>query len=80
MQAKVPETVAASAAFVQSDCLRGDYVMGNTISLADPYLFMVCSWMEGDGVPPSDFPAIENFLAKMEIRNSVKAVRAKGML
>lgn len=80
MQAKVPETVAASAAFVQSDCLRGDYVMGDTFSLADPYAFVVCSWMEGDGVPPSDYPAIENFLTKMEARTSVKTVRAKGML
>ena len=80
MQAKVPETIAASAAFVQSDCLRGDYVMGDAFSLADPYLFMVCSWMEGDDVDPSGYPAIETFLAKMENRDSVKAVREKGML
>ena len=80
MQAKVPETVAASAAFVQSDCLRGGYVMGDRLSLADPYVYMVSSWMEGDGVPPRDYPAIEAFLANMESRASVKAVRAKGML
>ena len=80
MQAKVPETVAASAAFVQSDCLRGGYVMGDSFSLADPYVYMVCSWMDGDGVPPRDYPAIEAFLANMESRASVKAVRAKGML
>ncbi len=80
MAAKVPETVAACAAFAQSDCLRGDYVLGDDFSIADPYLFMVCHWMEGDGVTPADFPGIENFLNRMEARDSLKAVRAAGML
>ncbi len=80
MAAKVPQTMAASAAYVQSNCLRGDYVTGSTLSLADPYLFVVCNWLAGDGVQPSDYPPIEAFLARMETRDSVKAVRAKGML
>lgn len=80
MAAKVPQTVAASAAYVESDCIRGAYVLGDRISIADPYTFMVCSWMDGDGVPPSDYPKIAAFLALMETRDSIKAVRAKGML
>jgi len=80
MQAKVPQTMAACAAFVQSDCLRGSYVLGDTFSLADPYAFLVCNWLEKDGVPPADFPAIRAFLSRMEDRPSVKAVRAKGLL
>ncbi len=80
MKAKVPQTMADCAAYVQSDCLRGDFVVGDTISLADCYLFTVCSWLAGDGVPPANFPKIEAFLTRMEARDSVKAVRAKGML
>ena len=80
MKAKVPQTVAACAEYVQSDCLRGPYVMGDKFSIADAYTFMVCNWMDGDGVPPSDFPAIDTFLKAMERRDSVKAVRTKGML
>ncbi len=80
MAAKVPETVAACAAFAQSDCLRGDYVLGGDFSIADPYLYMVCHWMGGDGVAPANYPKIENFLDRMEARDSVKAMRAKGML
>ncbi|MGJ8616837.1 MAG: glutathione S-transferase family protein [Sulfitobacter sp.] len=80
MKAKVPETVAACASYVEAECLRGDYATGDHISIADPYLFMVCSWMEGDGVPPAGFPKIDAFLNRMETRDSVKAVRAKGML
>ena len=80
MAAKVPHTMTACAAFVQSDCLRGPLVMGDSFSIADPYAFVVCNWLAGDGVNVADFPAIEIFLATMEARNSVKAVRAKGML
>lgn len=80
MTAKVPQTMAACADFVQSDCLRGDFVMGEAFSVADAYAFMVCNWMEGDGVPASNYPKIGNFLATMENRDSVKAMRARGML
>ncbi|MGC1496120.1 MAG: glutathione S-transferase family protein [Sulfitobacter sp.] len=80
MKAKVPQTVAACAAYIEADCLRGDFVTGDTISIADPYLFMVCNWMEGDGVPRAGFPKIDAFLTRMQDRASVKAVREKGML
>jgi glutathione S-transferase len=80
MAAKVPQTMAACAAYMQSDCLRGTYVMGDTLSIADPYAFVVCNWLAGDGVPPENYPAVATFLAAMEARDSVKAVRARGML
>lgn len=80
MAAKMPETMTACAAFVESDCLRGDFVLGDNLSAADPYLFIVCSWLEGDGVRVADFPKIAAFLERMEARDSVKAVRAKGIL
>ncbi|MGB3244280.1 MAG: glutathione S-transferase family protein [Sulfitobacter sp.] len=80
MTAKIPQTIAACAKILQSDCLRGPYVLGEAFSVADAYAFVVCSWMKGDGVSPSDYPAIATFLNTMEDRDSVKAVRAKGML
>ncbi|KIN74787.1 glutathione S-transferase family protein [Sulfitobacter guttiformis] len=80
MKAKVPQTMAACAAFVETECLRGDYVCGTRFTLADAYLFVVCCWLTGDGVTVSDFPKIDAFLHRMEQRDSVKAMRAKGML
>lgn len=80
MTAKVPETMTACAAYVESDCLRGDYAVGDAFTIADPYLFVVCNWLAGDGVQVSDFPKITAYLARMEARDSVKAVRAEGML
>jgi glutathione S-transferase len=80
MTAKVPETMAACAAYAEAECFRGDYVCGTDLTLADAYLFMVCKWLEGDGVSVSDYPQITAFLKRMDARNSVKTMRARGML
>jgi glutathione S-transferase len=80
MTAKVPRTMTTCAAYVEAECLRGDYVAGASFSIADPYLFVVCNWLEGDGVDLSGFPKIAAYLARMETRDSVRAVRDRGML
>ncbi len=80
MTAKVPETMTACAEYAETECLRGDFTTGKALTLADPYLFVVCNWLKGDGVSLSDFPKIIAFLSRMETRDSVKAVRAKGIL
>lgn len=80
MTAKVPQTMADCAAFVQDHCLGDPYVLGQTFSLADPYLFVVCTWLPGDGVDIALFPKLRAFMQAMETRASVQAVRANGML
>ena len=80
MTAKVPENMAACGAYLNEHALRGDFVAGDRLSIADPYLFIVCNWMEGDGAPLKDHPRIAAFMERMESRDSIAAVRAKGML
>ncbi|WP_425044464.1 glutathione S-transferase family protein [Primorskyibacter sp. S87] len=80
MAAKVPQTMTESCAYIEENGLRGPYVLGTDVSLADCYLHVVCSWLEGDGVDVSAFPKIMAFRDAMETRPSVQAVRAKGML
>ena len=80
MAAKVPQTMADSCAYVEGNCLKGPFVMGDNITLADPYLFVICQWLEGDGVDISRFKKLSAFCDAMERCESVKAVRAKGML
>lgn len=80
MKAKVSETMRTSAEYVESHCLRGDYVLGAQFSIADPYLFVVCRWLEGDGVPLADFDAISAYLDRMQARASVQRAVAEGML
>lgn len=80
MKAKVPQTMAECAAYIEANGFLGDYVAGEALSLADPYLFVVSTWLPGDGVTRADFPRLDAFAERMEQRDSVKAVRAKGIL
>lgn len=80
MAAKVPETMTDSARYVEDHLLQGPFVCGQTFTLADAHLYAVCRWLEGDGVDLSPFPKIRDFLAAMENRASVRALREKGIL
>lgn len=80
MAAKVAQTMTDSCKYIETNGLRGPFVLGERFSLADPYLYVVCSWLEGDGVDVSAFPKIVAFRDAMEARASVRAVRASGML
>ena len=80
MARKVPETMAASCDYICNHGLRGPFVLGDSPSLADCYLYVVCTWLAGDGVALTDFPKIQSFMTAMEQRSSVRAVTAKEML
>ncbi|WP_282022368.1 glutathione S-transferase family protein [Ruegeria faecimaris] len=80
MTAKVAQTMAASCDYICSNGLRGSFVLGEAFSLADAYLYVVCSWLEGDGVDVATYPKIVAFREAAEARASLKAVRAAGML
>lgn len=80
MTAKVPETMATSAQYLEDECLTGPYVLGNVFSLADIYLFNVCTWLEGDSVKVSDYPKITAHMALMETRPSIQKMRELGLL
>ncbi|UWR22173.1 glutathione S-transferase family protein [Sulfitobacter sp. S190] len=80
MKNKVPETMRACARYVENECLRGDYVLGDRFSIADCYLFIACGWLPGDGVDLAEFPKITAYLDRINARDSVKAVRAADML
>ncbi len=80
MKDKVAQTMTASCKYISSNGLRGPFVLGESFSLADAYLYVVCSWLEGDGVDVSAFPKILAFREAMEARPSVQAAHAAGML
>ena len=79
MKAKVPETMSASAAFLE-DQIEGPFLFGDTLTLADPYLFVVARWCVDDGVEMSAFPKLATFMEAMEARPAVKQARAEGVL
>lgn len=80
MRAKAVETMTESAEHVEHHMLQGPYVLGEAVSLADPYLFVACSWLEGDGVDMANFPKIAAFVETMRTRASVAQVLADDMI
>lgn len=80
MRAKVAQTMADSCAYLEDGVVRGPFVLGAQISLADIYLYVVCSWLARDGVAIDNYPRLAAQYAMMEARASVKAVRAQGWL
>lgn len=80
MKAKVPQTVAASCAYLETELAFSPFVLGDELTLADPYLFIIASWGTGDGVDMSAYPKLATFLDMMRARPSVQSAIQKGML
>ncbi|MFW8635961.1 glutathione S-transferase family protein [Cribrihabitans pelagius] len=80
MQAQVPKTMAASCAYISQYGLRGPFVLGEELSLADCYLYVVCTWLDGDGVKVEDYPRIAEFMAAMQARASMQRLQAREMI
>jgi glutathione S-transferase len=51
--------------------LRSPFVMGESYGIADPYLFTLSQWLEGDGVDLSSIPRVVEHRARMRERPSV---------
>ena len=56
--------------------LVGPWVMGETYSICDPYLFTVAGWLEADGVDLSKLPKTQAHHARMMARPAVSKVVA----
>ncbi|SDQ85610.1 glutathione S-transferase family protein [Pseudovibrio sp. Tun.PSC04-5.I4] len=80
MRSKVQETMTACCAYVEENLIAGPYVLGDTFSIADAYLYVVSSWLKSDGVDITPLPKFHAFQTLMDQRDSVKAVKAAGMM
>ena len=76
MRAFVPQSVGACFDYVEQTYLTGPFVMGDSYTTADPYLFTVARWMEADGLDPADYPKIAAHRTMMAERPSVQAALA----
>lgn len=79
MAAKVPETMTASCVYIEG-LMTGPYLFGPDLTLADFYLYAICTWLEGDGVDVTQFPRITAFIAAMEATRGVRQARAEGLV
>jgi len=79
MKRKVPRTVGACFELIEIRMFRGPWAMGEDYSIADPYLFTLASWLEGDGVDPARFPRVADHRARMAERASVRKALEQEM-
>jgi len=77
MKRKVPQSMTACFELIESRVLKGPWVMGAAFTVADPYLFILTRWAEGDGVDLSRLPRVSDHYARMQARPSVKTVLAR---
>jgi glutathione S-transferase len=74
MKRKVPETMAAAFELIESEMIKGPWVMGDAYTICDPYLYTMARWLEGDSVDVSRFPKVKAHMQKMQARPAVARV------
>jgi len=77
MQRKVPETVGGAFEMIERDMLKGPWVMGDTYTICDPYLFTLAQWMEKDGVDLARVPRVVDHRRRVSERPAVKRAIAE---
>jgi glutathione S-transferase len=74
MKRMIPKTVGASFALIERDMLGGPWVMGESFTICDIYLFAMAQWLEGDGVDLATLPKVVDHRNRMAARPAVKKV------
>ena len=74
MKQKAPQNMRDSFAMIERDMLTGPWVMGDSYSVADGYLFTLARWLEGDGVDVKEFPKVTAHMQRINERPAVKKV------
>lgn len=77
MKRKVPESVGGAFEMIERDMLKGPWVMGDTYTICDPYLFTLAQWMEKDGVDLARVPRVVDHRHRMSERASVRKAIAE---
>jgi len=76
MRAFVPKSVGACFELIEQTMLKGPWVMGESYTLCDPYLFTVAQWLELDGVDPGTISAVMDHRQRMSERPAVQRATA----
>jgi glutathione S-transferase len=68
-------------AYVNTQLAGKSYLLGDTFSVADTYLFVVANWSGRVGVELTPFPHLQAFMSRMLARPSVPAaLKAEGLM
>jgi glutathione S-transferase len=79
MKRMVPKSVGACFALIERDMLKGPWVMGDSYTICDPYLFTIAQWLEGDSVDLSALPKVADHRKRMAERPAVRKAMAEEL-
>lgn len=72
MKLKVPQNMGDCFDIIEREYFKGPWVMGESYTICDPYLYTVATWLESDGVDPARFPKVLGHRNRMAERAAVK--------
>ena len=77
----VRQTIAARLGVVATRLKDAPYLLGDSLSVADIYLFVVLSWAAYVNLDLSPWPALQAFMGRVGGREAVQAaLRAEGLI
>jgi glutathione S-transferase len=76
LKRKAPQVVQDCFELIERDMFVGPWVMGDTYTICDPYLYTVATWWEGDSVDPSRLPKLAAHRQRVAERPAVKRALA----
>jgi glutathione S-transferase len=79
MKRKAPQAVSECFALVEHEMLKGPWVMGDTYSICDMYLFTLAQWLEADGVDLTKVPKVVDHRRRMSELPAVRKVVAQEL-
>jgi len=76
MKRKAPQVMHECFSFLEETFSDGPWVMGDSYSIADPYLFTITTWLPLHRIESTDFPKIHDHLQRMLQRPAVQTAIA----
>ena len=80
MKQMVPLRMAECCAYLEDLLPRLPFPVGDLSVVSDAYLYVVLTWLEGDGVDIADFPQLSAFRRTMRALPAVQTAHDLGML
>ena len=77
MKKTITKSMGAVFALLERSMLQGPWMMGETYTTCDPYLFTLTGWLEGDGVDISTLPKVADHFKRMKDRPAVQKALAE---
>jgi glutathione S-transferase len=77
MKKTIPKSMGAVFALLEQKMLKGPWMMGETYTICDPYLFTLSLWLEGDGVDIATLPKVADHFKRMKDRPAVQKALAE---